>query len=81
MRDGVESFVEVDIEMQGGGLGVQERLEVVDVVVSLVVGARSELTRVEERVAGSKGREEVGKVGGEEFVDGVEEGNGAIVGR
>ena len=53
----------------------------VDVVVSLVVGACSELTRVEERVAGSKGREEVGKVGGEEFVDGVEEGYGTIVGR
>ena len=41
--DGVEGFVEVDVEVKGWGLGEEEGLKVVDVVVCLVMWAGAKL--------------------------------------
>ena len=67
--DGVEGFVEVDVEVEGGGVGEREGLKMVDVVECLVSGASTILAGVQEMVIGGEGREKVGEVGGEDFVD------------
>ena len=46
-------------------------------VVGLVVRASTKVARVEERVTGGGGGEKVDKVGGNEFVDGFDEGDGS----